>query len=177
MGAKDRTSPQPQVKLSSLRSIYLKLGSLENNTPWHKVHIYLEYHSVCTLLGIGHPQPPLPQASVLTPGTKQGGHTRLRVRGLGSQFGRLEKKPSTLSTLCISVKKQRRHSNSSLHRQVVQPTTDGAVARVGELRGREPAPAGQPGGGQAQGGHRTLRGEQQDHGHQHGGPGSKKLNI
>ncbi len=47
--------------------------------------------------------PPLPPASecVPTPELKGGGgHTRLRVKGWGSpNFGRLEKKPSTLSTL------------------------------------------------------------------------------
>ncbi len=41
----------------------------------HKVHVYLEYHSVCPL-ELGHP---LPQASVLPPGV----HTRLRARGWG----------------------------------------------------------------------------------------------
>ncbi len=34
------------------------------------------------------------------PEPKGGGHTRLRVRGWGSQFGRLKKKTSTLCTLC-----------------------------------------------------------------------------
>jgi hypothetical protein len=46
----------------------------------HKVHIYLEYHSVCPLVRIGTPPLPLPRASVSTPGTKGGRHTRLWVR-------------------------------------------------------------------------------------------------
>ena len=53
----------------------------------HKIHIYLEYHSVCPLVQIGTP-PPEP---------KKGGHTCLRLRGWG------EKKPSTLSTLWVRV--------------------------------------------------------------------------
>ncbi len=35
------------------------------------------------------------------PRNQRGGHTHRRVRGWGSQFGRLEEKPSTLSTLCL----------------------------------------------------------------------------
>ncbi len=54
----------------------------------HKVHIiYLEYHSVCPLVGIGTPPPlPLPLTSVLSPRTIRGDgvHPRLRVRGWGS---------------------------------------------------------------------------------------------
>ncbi len=38
---------------------------------------YLEYNSVCPLVGIGNPPSPLP-------GTKEGVHIRLRVRGWGS---------------------------------------------------------------------------------------------
>jgi hypothetical protein len=52
-------------------------------------------------------KPPPPQETVPPPPTtlepkREGGHTRLRVRrwGGGSQFGRLENKPSNLSTLC-----------------------------------------------------------------------------
>ncbi len=82
----------------------------------HKAHIYLEYLTVCPLVRIGPPPSPAPLASVLLPPPyrNQRGewHTRLRLRGWGcpnsslagqgvgeSQFGRLEKKPSTLSTL------------------------------------------------------------------------------
>ncbi len=49
------------------------------------------------------PLPPLPQASVPLPPPRNrgGGHTRLRMRGVGeSQFGRLEKQPA-LCLLCV----------------------------------------------------------------------------
>jgi hypothetical protein len=55
--------------------------------PTQYIPIYLEYHSVCTLVRIGTTPPPLPQASVPLPlpGPKGGGvHPRLRVRGWGS---------------------------------------------------------------------------------------------
>ncbi len=39
----------------------------------HKVHIYLEYHGVCLLVGIGTPPYPLPQASVPSPRNQGGG--------------------------------------------------------------------------------------------------------
>jgi len=49
------------------------------------------------------PAPSTPASRVCPPyGTKGGGHTRLRMRGVGkSQLGRLEKNLSTLSTLCL----------------------------------------------------------------------------
>jgi hypothetical protein len=48
-------------------------------------YIYKEYHSVCSIVGIGTLPPPLSPASVpLPPEPKGGGHTRLRVRGWGS---------------------------------------------------------------------------------------------
>ncbi len=55
----------------------------------HKVHIYLEYHSIRPLVGIGTPppHPPLPQVSLPSPLEPNGGytqHTRLLVRGWGS---------------------------------------------------------------------------------------------
>ncbi len=73
--------------------------------------IYLEYHSVCPLFRIGTPPPPLPQASVPPPpptepkgAGSQGTHS-LASEGAGeSHFGRLEKKPGTLSTLWLNVR-------------------------------------------------------------------------
>ncbi len=48
----------------------------------HKVHICLEYHSVCPLVRIVPPPPTAsPAGECFLPGTKGGGHTRLRVRG------------------------------------------------------------------------------------------------
>jgi hypothetical protein len=69
----------------------------------HKVHIFLEYRSVCPLVGIGTAPPLLPQASVYPPPppNRGGGARSPAGEGVGeSQFGRLEKKLSTLSTLC-----------------------------------------------------------------------------
>ncbi len=59
--------------------------------------MYLEYHSVCPLVGIGTPTP-LPQACP-TPLDPKGEGTHSPVgEGVGeSQSGRLEKNPSTLS--------------------------------------------------------------------------------
>ncbi len=52
----------------------------------HKVHVYLEYHSVCPLVGIGTPHPlSCKQVCPHPPGNKGGGvHTPQRVRGWGS---------------------------------------------------------------------------------------------
>jgi hypothetical protein len=49
-------------------------------SPDHKVHIYIEYHSVCPLVRIR--PPPLSSRRVCPPppGTKGGSHTRQRVR-------------------------------------------------------------------------------------------------
>jgi hypothetical protein len=49
----------------------------------HKVHIYLEYHSVCPLVQIGTPtiSPEIDCVSPRNP--RGGGHTRQRVRGSG----------------------------------------------------------------------------------------------
>ncbi len=47
---------------------------------------------------LGHPHP-LSRRQVCLPLLVPGGYTRLRDRG--AQLGRLEKKPSTLSTLCL----------------------------------------------------------------------------
>ncbi len=72
----------------------------------HKVYVYLEYHSVCPLVGIGtapYPAPsPLPETIVYPPPppNQRGGARSPAGEGEGeSQFGRLEKKLSTLSDL------------------------------------------------------------------------------
>jgi hypothetical protein len=62
-----------------------------------KVRIHLEYLSVSVPSSKLWPLPPLPLASGSPPGTK-GGDT-LACRWGGSQFGWLEKNPSTLFTL------------------------------------------------------------------------------
>jgi hypothetical protein len=68
---------------------------------------YKENHSVCPLVGIGTLPTPLSAASVpLLPelGGGGGGHL-LAGEGLGeSQFQRMEKKPSTLPTLWITLR-------------------------------------------------------------------------
>ncbi len=68
----------------------------------YPVHIYLKYHSDCPLVRIGTTPPPLPQAVCVPPRNKRGAHSPAskEVGGGGSQFGRLEKKLSTLPTLC-----------------------------------------------------------------------------
>jgi hypothetical protein len=69
---------------------------------YHKVLIYREHHSVCTLVGTGTPPTPLPQANVPSPPprTKEwGAHSSAAKRVGESQFRRLEKKLSTLPTL------------------------------------------------------------------------------
>ncbi len=65
-------------------------------------YINLEYHSACPLVRIGTPTlSPLNERSPHPLGPKWGGQACLRERGWrGSQFGQLEKKPSSLSTLC-----------------------------------------------------------------------------
>jgi hypothetical protein len=45
--------------------------------------MYTEYHSVCPLVGIGTPPPPLPPSECVPPPPRikgGAGHTRLRVR-------------------------------------------------------------------------------------------------
>jgi hypothetical protein len=55
----------------------------------HKVQMYIEYHSVCPLVGIGTLLPPLPRASVPPPPLV---HTRLHVREWGSPIWTSEEK-------------------------------------------------------------------------------------
>jgi hypothetical protein len=58
----------------------------------HKVHIYIEYHSVCPLVGIGTLPPPLSPASVPLPPKQGGGAHSPAGEGVGeSKFRRLEK--------------------------------------------------------------------------------------
>ncbi len=66
-------------------------------------YTYIEYHSVCPLVGIGTLPPPLSPATVPLPRTKGGGGAHSPANeGVGeSQFRRLEKKLSTLPTLCL----------------------------------------------------------------------------
>jgi hypothetical protein len=69
--------------------------------PQHKVHIYTEYHIVCSLVGFGTLPPLLSPASVPLPSEPKGGAHSPAGEGVGeSQFRRLEKKLSTLPTLC-----------------------------------------------------------------------------
>jgi hypothetical protein len=69
----------------------------------HKVHIFIEYHCVCPLVGIGTLPTSLSQASVPLPAEPGGGGKLARGEGLGeSQFRRIEKKLRTLPTLCNS---------------------------------------------------------------------------
>jgi hypothetical protein len=67
------------------------------NTYTHKVHIYLVECLSPHRNSI--PLPPLPQAIAPPPPPRNQrvGHTA----GEGSQFGRLQKKPSTMSALCL----------------------------------------------------------------------------
>ncbi len=63
--------------------------------------VYLEYQSVCPFVRIGSPVPS-PSSECAPPWNVRGGNTSLRVRGRGSHFGRLERKPVTLySFWCI----------------------------------------------------------------------------
>jgi hypothetical protein len=52
--------------------------------PQSTVHIFIEYHSLCPLVGFGTLPPSLLQASVQLPTEPKGGHPRLWVRGWGS---------------------------------------------------------------------------------------------
>jgi hypothetical protein len=62
------------------------------------------------------PPPFLSLASVCVPARNQrGGHTRLRVRGWGAQFRKLEKKPSTLSTLWVWTKGVEKEGGGTTH--------------------------------------------------------------
>ncbi len=61
--------------------------------------VYMEYQSVCPFVGIGSTHS-LPRKRVISPlGPEGWSYTRFRVRVLGTQFGRLGRKPGTLYTL------------------------------------------------------------------------------
>jgi hypothetical protein len=83
-----------------------------NTSEWSSANstICLEYHSVYPLVRIGT-HTPCPSCDCVPPppGTKREGTHSRGVRG-GSYFGRLEKKPSTLSTLWSAVIWYRYHS-------------------------------------------------------------------
>jgi hypothetical protein len=96
---------------------YISVGLLQD----HKVllyTVYVEHHSVCPPRRnweFGTPPTPLRQASVPSPGPKVGarGARSPAAKGEGeSQFRRLEKKLSTLPTLCsgcLSKEKEERN--------------------------------------------------------------------
>ncbi len=67
--------------------------------------LYLEYHNVCHLVLIDSPAPS-PASECPPPETNGGGGATLACGwgGEGSHFGRLERKPGTLSNLCARVK-------------------------------------------------------------------------
>jgi hypothetical protein len=63
------------------------------------IYTYLDYQNVCPFVRIGTPYS-LSRKQVCPPRNQSGGHTRLRLMGWGgSQFRRLEKKPSLLCGL------------------------------------------------------------------------------
>jgi hypothetical protein len=75
------------------------------NMYLHKVHTYIEYHSVRPLVGFGTSHPLSRQRVCPSPGTNGWGAHSPGSEGLGeSQFRRLEKRLSTLPTLCVPVK-------------------------------------------------------------------------
>jgi hypothetical protein len=77
---------------------------------YHKVRIHKEYHSVCTLVGIGTLPTPLSPASVPLPpepGRGGGRYTRLRVRGWGSPNSDDGRKSLALCLLCAVYVRER----------------------------------------------------------------------
>jgi hypothetical protein len=55
--------------------IYITIEVMFAVTYRHKVHIYVEYHSVCPLVGIGTLPPPLSPASVPLSPNQRGAHS------------------------------------------------------------------------------------------------------
>ena len=62
------------------------------------VIVYLEYQSVCPIVGIGSPHPFSESERVSPLGSKGGEEHLFQVRGWGTQFGRLDRRPGTLYT-------------------------------------------------------------------------------
>jgi hypothetical protein len=79
----------------------LSLTDIVHKGSGHKVHIYLEYHSVCPLVRIGNPRNHRVHAPCGSGGSQfRRVHTRLRVRGWGSpDSDDWKKKLSILSNL------------------------------------------------------------------------------
>jgi hypothetical protein len=73
---------------------------MRSHTTKHKVPIYLEYHSVCPLVGIVTPPTLSPASECASPWNRKGGGAHSPAcEGMGeSQSGRLERKLRTLST-------------------------------------------------------------------------------
>jgi hypothetical protein len=81
------TIRQATVEKTEVKNKNFGVVKQEGQAFKHKVHIYLEFHSVCPLVRIGIGTPlTLPQASESPPPepTGGGGHTRLRVSRWGS---------------------------------------------------------------------------------------------
>ncbi len=99
-----RSSSTPNPNTSSSESLHVKssLGSLQETASGDYFYHKVRYHSVCPLVGGTRDSPtPSPASECAGTGGGEGGeHTLLLVRGWGeSQFRRLEKKLSILSTL------------------------------------------------------------------------------
>ncbi len=79
-----------------------KCTKIGDSVTRHPNKIYLEYQSVCPFFRIGSTNYLFSSSKCVGPlATKRGGATLACVwEGGGSQFGRLERKPGTLSTLC-----------------------------------------------------------------------------
>jgi hypothetical protein len=93
-------SPETLFNVSNLQI------SSDSKTPWlysTKVHIYLEYHRVCPLVGLRLPTPSPANECVPppTPLNQRGGHTRLPVRGWGSPNSDYLRKGLALCLLCV----------------------------------------------------------------------------
>ncbi len=96
------TYAAPWLSYAALHYITYLCSYNSLDLPNHKVHIYLEYQSVCPLVRIGTLHPPLPPASEsLPPEPKEGEHTRLRVRRWGGPNSDDWRKSLALCLLCV----------------------------------------------------------------------------